>query len=199
MTAAPLLASLMIPTLIVIAMLVLIPLIYTITVYNRFMSLRQHVKDSWHGIQVELQRRYDLIPNLVETAKGYAAHERETLERVTAMRTKAMENHGTPAAQSADESALGTALAGFFALAESYPDLKADDLFLNLQNELANTEDRIAATRRFYNGNCREINTLVKQFPSNIVAGIAKVEPVDYFDVPDEAVRTAPRVNLNAG
>ncbi|GAB4549049.1 MAG: LemA family protein [Phycisphaerales bacterium] len=153
--------------LIVVAILLLIPVIYALVIYNRFVSLKQHLKDSWHGIQVELQRRYDLIPNLVETAKGYAA--------------------------------LGAALGKLFAVAEGYPDLKADELFLNLQNELANTEDRIAATRRFYNGNCRELNTLAQQFPSKLVAGLAGVEHADYFDVPDDAIRTAPKVSLAGG
>lgn len=168
-----------------------------LAIYNRLVGLRQHMKDSWHGIQVELQRRYDLIPNLVETAKGYAAHERETLERVVELRNQAMANHGTPASQSGSETALGAALGSLFALAEGYPELKADELFLNLQNELANTEDRIAATRRFYNGNVRELNTLVQQFPSAIVAKMAGVTTADYFDVPDDAIRTAPKVSIS--
>jgi LemA protein len=182
--------------LIAVAVVLLIPLVYVITIYNRLVSLRQHMKDSWHGIQVELQRRYDLIPNLVETAKGYAAHERETLETVVELRNQAMANQGSPAAQSGSESALGAALGKLFAIAEGYPDLKADELFLNLQNELANTEDRLAATRRFYNGNVRELNTLIKQFPSNLVASVTNVSEADYFDVPDDAIRTAPKVSL---
>ena len=137
-----------------------------------------------------------LTPGLVETAKGYAAHERETLEKVIELRNKAMNNQGSPASQSGDESALGAALGKLFAVAEGYPDLKGDALFLNLQHELANTEDRIAATRRFYNGNCRELNTLAKQFPSKLIAGLAKVEHADYFDVADDAIRTAPKLEL---
>ncbi|MEM1423228.1 MAG: LemA family protein [Planctomycetota bacterium] len=186
----------MIPALIAVAVVALIPVVYTLVIYNRFVSLKQHLKDSWHGIQVELQRRYDLIPNLVETARGYAAHERETLEKVVELRNKAMSNQGSPASQSGDESALGAALGKLFAIAEGYPDLKADALFLNLQHELANTEDRIAATRRFYNGNCRELNTLAKQFPSKLVAGLVNVEHADYFDVADDAIRTAPKLEL---
>ena len=183
--------------LIVFCILILIPLIYALTIYNRLVGLRQHMKDSWHGIQVELQRRYDLIPNLVETAKGYAAHERETLERIVELRNQAMDNHGSASSQSGSEAALGVTLGSLFALAEGYPELKADGLFLNLQNELANTEDRIAATRRFYNGNVRELNTLVHQMPSALVAKIASIETADYFDVPEEAIRTAPRVDLD--
>jgi LemA protein len=181
---------------IIVGTIVLLPLLYALVIYNRLVSLRAHMRDSWSGVQVELQRRYDLIPNLVETAKGYADHERETLERVVELRNRAMVNHGSPASQSGDEDALAAGLRTLFAVVEGYPDLKADRLFVELQNELANTEDRIAATRRFYNGNVREINELVQQFPSKLVAGITGFTKQDYFDVDDAAARTAPKVEI---
>src|SRR4051812_20868689 len=151
----------------VIAAAVLLPLIWVIATFNRFVRLRQHIKESWGDIDVELKRRYDLIPNLVETVKGYARHEREVLERVVQLRNQAAANHGTAASQAADESAMLVGLRHVFAVAEAYPQLKADQNFLMLQKELANTEDRIAAARRFFNGNVRELNALAASFPTS--------------------------------
>lgn len=172
----------------------LVVVIYVVVIYNRLVSLRQHINDSWAGIQVELKRRYDLIPNLVETVRGYAAHERSMLERVIELRNRAMASTGSPAQQSGDEAALVAGVRGVMALAEAYPELKADGLFLRLQSELVDTEDRIAATRRFYNGNVREINETVRQFPSSIVAGMFGFERAEYFELEDAREGAAPRL-----
>lgn len=169
---------------------VLVPLVWLIATYNRFQSVNQHLRESWADVEVELQRRYDLIPNLVATVKGYAAHERETLERVIELRNRAAANHERPDHQSADEQALEAGLGRLIAVAEGYPDLKADANFLELQRELANTEDRIAAGRRFYNGNVRELNQLCVTFPSSIVAGLFGFERQGFFESGEEARRT---------
>jgi LemA protein len=184
--------------LVVIAAAVLLPLIWFIATFNRFVRLRQHIKESWGDIDVELKRRYDLIPNLVQTVKGYAAHERDVLERVTQLRNQAAANHGPAASQAADESALLIGLRQVFVVAERYPQLKADQNFLMLQKELANTEDRIAAARRFFNGNVRELNALAASFPTSIVAGIAGVKPETFFELSSEAERVVPRVELHS-
>ena len=173
-------------------------LTYIIVTYNRFVTLRAHIRDAWAGIEVELKRRYDLIPNLVATVKGYAAHESETLERVTALRNQALASTGSPAQQSSDESALLTGLRGLFAVVENYPELKADQGFRDLQSELVNTEDRLAATRRFYNGNVRELNELAEQFPSNLVANTFGIGRAEFFEIDDESERAVPRVGMNA-
>jgi LemA protein len=182
--------------LLLIAAAVLVPLIWLIGTFNRFVRLRQHIRESWAGIDVELKRRWDLIPNLVETVKGYASHEREVLESVIALRNRAAAPHGSAGAQAADESALALGLKRLFALAESYPALKADRQYLALQQELANTEDRIAAARRFYNGNVREMNALTSTFPSNLVAALFRFQPVSFFELDSTAERVVPRVAL---
>src|SRR5688500_17626296 len=138
--------------------------------FNRLVRVRQHIGESWSDIDVELKRRYDLIPNLVESVKGYAAHERGVLEEVVALRNRAAANHGSASEQAVDESALTLGVKQLFAVAESYPQLRADAHFLALQEELAVTEDRLAAARRFFNGNVRELNQLCDSFPTNIVA-----------------------------
>ena len=181
--------------LVAIGVVVLIPLVWLIATFNRFVRLRQHIKESWADIDVELKRRYDLIPNLVETVKGYAAHERGVLERVIELRNKAAANHGAAASQALDESALLVGLKQVFAVAEAYPRLKADTNYLALQQELANTEDRIAAARRFFNGNVREMNGLCQQFPTNLVGSVFKFEPGTFFELSSEAERVVPRVN----
>jgi LemA protein len=166
--------------------------------YNRFVSQRQLIANSWANVDTELRRRYDLIPNLVETVKGYAAHERDTLEAVVRARTAAVASTGGPEAQARDENILVGALKQLFAVAESYPDLKANEQFLNLQRELVNTEDRIQAARRFYNNNVRDLNRRVESIPSNIVASVFKFKRADYFEV-EPAVRDAgvPTVDLS--
>lgn len=184
------------PALIVVGSLVLLVLIWVVVAYNRLVRLRQHIRESWSDIDVQLKRRYDLIPNLVETVKGYAAHERETLERVVQLRTKAAANNGAYEAQAADESQLMVGLKSLFALAERYPDLKADQHYLALQHELAQTEDRIAAARRFFNGNVREMNQLSQTIPTSLVASMFGFGPETFFELTSEAERVVPRINL---
>ncbi|HEX9775397.1 MAG TPA: LemA family protein [Actinomycetota bacterium] len=166
--------------------------------YNRFIRQRQLIRNSWSTIDTELRRRYDLIPNLVETVKGYAAHEKDLLERVTAARSAALASTGRPGEQAAAERPLVDGLRGLLAVAESYPGLKASAHFLELQRELANTEDRLAAARRFYNNNVRDYNRRVQSFPSMIMARIFSFGEEDYFEV-EEALRSAgaPRAGLS--
>lgn len=184
---------------IIIAALVLLglPLIFVITVYNGLVRIRNHIKDAWANIDTELKRRYDLIPNLVETAKGYAKHESETLEKVIALRNQCMANKGSPAQQASTEKMLVASLGGLFALAENYPDLKADKNFIQIQEELVNTEDRIQAARRFYNGNVRDYRNKAQTFPSNIVASMFNFPPEaeEFFEV-DPVEREAVKVSF---
>lgn len=155
-----------------------------VVMYNGLIGLRNKVEEGWRQIDVELKRRHDLIPNLVETVKGYASHERGTLEEVMQARSAAMNGGGSPAQAAAAEGQLSQALGRLMAVAEAYPDLKANQNFLALQNELTSTEDRIASSRRYYNALVRELNTKVESVPSNIVAGIAKVKRAEYFETP---------------
>jgi LemA protein len=176
----------MITTLIVLAILVGIPLLvglYVWATYNRLVGLRNRVGESWSDIQVQMKRRYDLIPNLVETVKGYATHEREVLESVVKARAAAMANQGTAAEQGKSEGILTGALKSLFALAEAYPQLKANENFLQMQRDLAEIEEHIQRSRRFYNGSAREMNDAVGMFPSNLVAGAFKFGTVTYFEL----------------
>jgi LemA protein len=165
--------------------------------YNRFVSQRNLVQESWRQVDVELKRRHDLIPNLVETVKGYASHEREVFEAVTRARATAAAPGSSPGEQAKQEGILGQALGRLFAVAEAYPELKASVNFLELQRELTETEDRIAAGRRFYNANVRALNTRVESVPSNIVASMFSFHKEEYFEVEDEAVRSAPTVDFS--
>ncbi len=164
--------------------------------YNGLVKLRNLVQEAWRQIDVELQRRHDLIPNLVETVKGYAAHERGTFDEVTRARATAAAPGSSPAEQAAQENVLTQALGKLFAVVENYPDLKANVNFQQLQAELTNTEDRIAAGRRFYNANVRTLNTKVETFPTNIIAGMFGFKQAEYFETTDEATRTAPSVSF---
>jgi LemA protein len=154
----------------IIGGIILLILIFGVVSYNRFVSQRQLIKDAWANIDTELRRRYDLIPNLVESVRGYASHERTVFENVTRARAAAASATGSPAAQAAAEGPLVAALRQLFAVVENYPDLKANQNFLALQQELANTEDRLQTSRRFYNANVRDYNQRVKQFPSVVIA-----------------------------
>lgn len=174
----------------------LVVLVWGVVTYNRFVGLRSHLRESWSDIDVELKRRYELIPNLVAVVKGYAGHERETLEGLMQLRGRAMASDGPADGQAADESRMLVGLGRVFAVAEAYPDLKADAHFLSLQEELALTEDRIAAARRFYNGNVREMRQLVQMFPSSIVARLFGFEGGEYFELASDAERVVPRVAL---
>jgi LemA protein len=182
---------------IVLGVLVLVAILGVVS-YNRFVSQKQLIKDAWANIDTELRRRYDLIPNLVETVRGYATHEREVFENVTKARAAATAATGTPASQAAAEGPLVAALRQLLAVAENYPDLKANENFLALQSELANTEDRLQTSRRFYNANVRQYNERVQQFPSTIIAKMFKFEQEEYFEI-EEALREAgaPQVNFS--
>lgn len=176
--------------------LLLLTLIWTISIYNALIRLRQHLQDSWAGIETELKRRYDLIPNLVETVKGYAAHEKKLLEKVTKARSLAQDSTGPPERQAADENILVGELRHLFAVSERYPELKASRNFLELQKELTNTEDRIQAARRFYNGNVRDLNTRIEIFPSNIIASLFNFTQSEYFEIDSVAEASTPQIDL---
>jgi LemA protein len=180
----------------IIGGIVFLGLIWVIVNYNRMARLRQHIRESWSDIDVELKRRYELIPNLVQTVKGYARHEREVLEEVTSLRNLAMANHGSAVSQAVDESAMLLALKKLFAVVEAYPTLKADTNFLALQRELSITEDRIAAARRFYNANIREMSQLCQTFPTNLLASAFSFTGGDYFELERAAERVVPQIDL---
>jgi LemA protein len=186
---------------IVIAVVVLLALA-VVASYNRFVRQRNLVQESWRQVDVELNRRHDLIPNLVETVKGYAAQERTVLQAVTDARSSAITASRAAssgvAEQAHAENALGRALGGLFAVAENYPDLKSSQNFLALQQQLAETEDRIAAARRFYNGNVRALNTRVESFPSSLIASTWNFHKADYFEVDDPAVRAPVAVDFSS-
>ena len=190
--------------LIILAVLVVLALgvvLWGVGVYNGFVKSRNLIQESWRQIDVELNRRYELIPNLVETVRGYAAHERNTLEQITALRNQARslagQSGGQPTEQrAAVESELTQAVHNLLVSVEAYPDLKSNQNFMQLQRELTDTEDRIAAARRFYNANVRDYNTRIESVPSNIIAGFAKFEKATYFEVNDPMVRQAPDVNF---
>ena len=178
--------------------LVVLLAVVGVVMYNGLIGLRNKVEEGWRQIDVELKRRHDLIPNLVETVKGYAAHERGTLEEVMAARSAAMSGAPTPAAAAQAEGQLSQALGRLMAVAEAYPDLKANQNFLALQQELTSTEDRIASSRRYYNALVRDLNTKVESVPSNVVANIAGVKRAEYFEAPaTEAV--VPDVSFGGG
>ncbi len=174
----------------------LLPFVWFIGTYNTLVRLRQHVRESWSGIDTELKRRYELIPNLVETVKGYAAHEREVLEAVARTRQQAVEDTGSPESRARHESELVAALSRMFVVVEDYPELKASRNFLQLQEELVNTEDRIQAARRFYNANVRDLNSRVEMIPSSFVAAMFSFVKREYFQVESATVRTVPRIDL---
>lgn len=173
--------NLMNPTYIIWGILALV-VFWAMYAYNRFVSLAVRASEAWSDIEVQMKRRYDLIPNLVETVKGYATHERTAFENVTAARAKAMQA-GTMAEHAQAENMLTGALKSLFAVSEAYPDLKANQNFLQLQNELSDTENKIQAARRFYNGNVRDLNTAIEQFPGNIIAGAFKFTKKDFFEL----------------
>lgn len=158
---------------------------WAVATYNWFVKLTNRAKEAWADIDVQLKRRYDLIPNLVEAVKGYVSHERETLEKVTEARTLAM-NAGSVAEHGKAENMLSGALKSLFAVAESYPDLKANQNFIELQRELADTENKIQSARRFYNTNVRDLNTGLQSFPANVIGNIFKFKEREFFEL-DEA------------
>jgi len=169
--------------------IIVLAVVYLIFLYNRLVALRQTVNQSWSDISVQLKQRHDLVPNLVETVKGYATHERGTLEAVVAARNAAVAANG-PAAQAQAENMLTGALRQLFALAEAYPDLKANQNFLQLQSELADLENKIAASRRFFNNAVQEYNTSIEQFPAVLIARNMGFQSREFFEL-DEAERAA--------
>ena len=180
---------------IIILALLAAVVLYVIGLYNALVRLRQLVKNAWSQIDVQLKRRYDLIPNLVETVKGYAAHEKETFERVVQARNAAVSATTVPD-QAKAENMLTGALRQLFALSERYPDLKANQNFLALQEELATTENRIAFARQHYNDNVATYNTRVQSFPANLIAGAFGFHDEPYFEMEDAAQREAPKVQF---
>jgi LemA protein len=172
--------------LLIIVGIIVILLIAVVVMYNGLVRLRNRIDNAWSQIDVQLRRRYDLIPNLVETVKGYAAHERGTLEAVTQARNMAMQAQG-PAQQAQSENILTGALKSLFAVSEAYPDLKANQNFLNLQEELSGTEGRIAYARQFYNDTVYKYNTKIQTFPSVLIAGMLRFTQREYFEAEEEA------------
>ncbi len=170
---------------------------YGIMAYNNLVRQRQLTQEGWSGIDVQLKRRTDLIPNLLEAVKGYMSHERETLEAVTEARANAQAaQNGTPEQRAQAEGILSGALGRLFAVAEAYPDLKASQNFLQFQGELSNTENEIQLSRRYYNGTARDLNTAVESFPSNVIANFFKFEKVEYFEMENPADRAVPQVKF---
>src|SRR3989338_8012058 len=170
--------------LIILGVLVL----WVVYIYNNFVSLKNRAQEAWADIEVQLKRRYDLIPNLVNTVKGYATHESSAFENVTKARSMAMGATGPTSEHAQAENMLTGALKSVFAIAEAYPDLKANTNFLALQNELSDTENKIQAARRFYNTNVRDLNTSVESFPGNMIASIFKFSKKEFFDLGDNDV-----------
>jgi len=179
-----------VPVLWIVLGVVVLLAIAVATSYNRFVSQKNLIRDSWANIDTELKRRYDLIPNLIETVKGYASHEREIFEEVARTRSMAAGATGSPAAQAAAEGPFMAALGKLFAVAENYPDLKANQNFLALQGELTNTEDRLQTARRFYNANVRDFNRRIQSFPSTFIARMFNFKEAEFFEI-DDATRQA--------
>jgi len=186
----------MMPVLITLLLVVLLPAVWVIVQYNWLVSLRNYISESWSNVDTELKRRYDLIPNLVATVKGYAAHERAVLERVTELRARCVANNGSPAEQARDEVQLVDALKQLLVVVENYPLLKSDATFARLMDELAGTENRIAVERMRYNEQVQAYNTSRRQFPANITAAIFGFKG-DYplFTAPESA-KVAPKVDF---
>jgi len=183
----------------ILALLAIVVLlaVFVIGMYNGLVRLKVQCDNAWSDIDVQLKRRYDLIPNLVETVKGYAAHEKGTLEAVVAARNQAMSTQG-PAAKAEAEGVLTTALRQVFALAEAYPQLRAVESFTQLQQSLSQIEDSVQNARRYYNAVVRDLNTKIVQFPSNIIAGMFNITPRQFFEISAPAERDVPKVSFGA-
>ena len=183
--------------LMVLVGIVVLGILWAVYTYNKLVTLRNRFRNGWSQIDVQLRRRYDLIPNLVETVKGYAAHESETLEKVTAARTAAM-NAGSIKEQQGAENVLSGALKSLFAVSEAYPDLKANQNFMMLQEELAGTESKIAYARQFYNDSVMEYNTTRESFPASMIASSFGFPPQEFFEIEEAAVREPVKVNFTS-
>jgi LemA protein len=179
----------------IILIILAIILLWIVLNFNRLIRLKNRAKEAWSDIEVQLKRRYNLIPNLIETVKGYAAHEKEVLEKVTEARTRAMGATGTKEKGEA-ENFLSQTLKSLFAVVENYPDLKASQNFLELQRELRDTEDKIQAARRFYNANVRDLNIKIESFPTNIIAKLFGFKKMDLFEIEEAEEREAPQVKF---
>ena len=179
----------------VILIILAVIVLWFIVAYNRFVTLRNRAKEAWSDIDVQLKRRYNLIPNLVQTVKGYATHERELFEKVTKARSQAM-GAQTVKEKGQAENMLSATLKSLFAVAENYPDLKASTNFLELQRELRDTEDKVQASRRFYNTNVRDLNTKIESFPANIVARLFNFKQMEFFEIEEAAAREVPKVKF---
>ncbi len=167
-------------------------IVWAVFSYNRFVSMVNRAQEAWADIEVQLKRRYDLIPNLVNTVKGYATHESSAFENVTKARTAAMNSSGPTDEHAQAENMLSGALKSIFALSEAYPDLKANQNFMELQRELSDTENKIQAARRFYNANARDLNTGLESFPGNLIAGMFSFKKVSFFDLDDNDAAQKP-------
>ena len=176
--------------------MVVIIILALIVIFNGLVSLRNRTKEAWSDIDVQLKRRYDLIPNLVETVKGYAKHEKELFEKVTAERANAISAKGA-VDQAKAENQLSQTLKSIFAVAENYPDLKASENFQKLQDELTDTENKIGAARRFYNGNVRDLNIKVESFPSSVVAGMFSFKQMELFELTESVAKEPVKVKFN--
>lgn len=180
----------------IIVVVVVLLVVWLVSLYNRLVRLRVETQQGWANIDVQLRRRYDLVPNLVETVKGYASHERGVFEEVTKARTSALSASG-PAQAGEANNMLTRALGGLFAVAENYPDLKASSNFLQLQTELANVEEMLAAARRYYNSTVARYNSTQKTVPTVFVAKLGDFAPAEFFEEDDDAVRAAPQVSFD--
>ena len=179
----------------IISIILFLIVVWSIFAYNRLIILINRSKEAWSDIDVQLKRRYNLIPNLVETVKGYAAHEREVFEKVTEARAKAM-GAQTAKEKGMAENMLSNTLKSLFAVAENYPQLKASANFLELQQEIRDTEDKIQAARRFYNGNVRDLNIKIESFPSSIIASLFTFKKMDLFETEEPEARKVPQVKF---
>ena len=176
--------------------IIILVVLFVVGIYNGLIRKRNRVDEAWADIDVQLKRRHNLIPNLVSSVKGYAKHEKGTLDKVTKARTEAM-GAKSPEKKGAAENMLSSTLKTLFAVSENYPDLKANVNFLELQRELSDTEDKIQAARRFYNGNVRDYNTAIQSVPTNIIANMFSFKKRDLFEISDEAVRSVPKVEFD--
>lgn len=183
------------PIIIIIVAIIVIVGGWVGAVYNGLVSLRNRAKEAWSDIDVQLKRRYDLIPNLVETVKGYATHEREAFENVTAARSRAM-GATNPKEKAEAENALSGTLKTLFAVSENYPQLRASENFQKLQDELSDTENKIQAARRFYNGNARDLNIKIESFPSNLIASIFGFKQMEFFEIAEVAQKEPVQVKF---
>jgi len=182
----------------VVFIIFVIIIVWLILLYNRLVILRNRVREAWADIDVQLKRRYDLIPNLIETVKGYAAHERGVLEKVTEARSRAIsaEKEGDPHKVAEAENFLSQTLKSLFAVVENYPDLKASNNFLELQRELRDTEDKIMYARRFYNANVRDFNIAIESFPTNLIASLFGFKKMDLFEIETLTEKEVPKVQF---